>query len=307
MANYIYKKINNSKNVTNKNIENINFYGDKHFPFSEREARLRGTLVTGMPQSGKTNLVKMLADYLMNKGYNIKVLDPSQAWLESTVPYFVELDDFLDLYTIPTTLDKSVVYDISRLYPDEQKIFIGIIIDADFNLLANMDLDFNNPFEWVIYIIEEAQMVIPSGSLRAKYSQQTFRMVSVGRNFNQRYFLVTQRPADVSVKAISRAGQCYFGQHWEENDIMKISRFLGNISNSTPTPSRNKFNMTRELLSSLKIGEFVYLNPYQKIQQKIETPLFEYTKEQIDLREIIQPKKPKGFWEKLYNKWINWK
>lgn len=294
-------KSENASQECNGSVNEISWYGNKSFPFSVREAKDRGTVITGMPKSGKTNLAKMLVHHMMSLGYNVKVFDPSQAWLKSSVPYYLVMDSFMEVQdqAVLSPIDKSIVYDISRMYPEEQKLFIGIVIDSDFDLINDRSL-VDVPHQWIIYVIEEAQMVIPSGSLRAKYAQQTFRMVSVGRNFNQRYFLLTQRPADISVKALSRSGQSYFGQHWEENDIRKISRLLGDKwSDNTPTPKSRKFNFVREILSGLKIGEFVYRNPYEKIQRKIATPLFDYTVEQVDIREIVKPKKKLSFWKKL--------
>jgi len=272
-------------NAKRSKHEVINYY-NVPFPFSTRQAQKRGTAVTGMPESGKTNIAKIQMDYLMEKGFNIKVLDPSQAWLESTIPNYVEVNSFTDLTTVPNPLNKSVVYDISRMFPDEQKIFVGIIIEDDFQKLCeipNLREMSKYPSYWIIYVIEEAQMVVPSGSLRANYAQQTFRMVSVGRNFLQRYVLLTQRPADISVKALSRAGQIYFGQHWEENDIRKISRLL-NI----------KYKECKPLLQSLQIGEFIYLNPYDKMKVKIESPEFKMKVKQVNLMET---EKPKSRWE----------
>ena len=284
----------NKFNAKHNKHEVINYYNIP-FPFSTNEAESRGTAITGMPKSGKSNLAKIIVDYMMGKGYNFKILDPSQTWLGSTVPYYVEVNSFTDLTTVPAPLYKSVVYDTSRMLPDEQKIFVGILIENDFQQICeipNLKELAQYPNYWIIYVIEEAQMVVPSGSLRATYSQQTFRMVSVGRNFLQRYILLTQRPADISVKALSRAGQMYFGEHWEENDIRKLSRLL-NI----------KYKECKPLLQNLQIGEFIYLNPYDKMTVKIRSPEFTMKVKQINLMETMKPKKQswwqnfkEGFW-----------
>jgi len=266
--------------------ENLTDYTQLTFLFSERQAKKRGTFVSGMPESGKTNIAKIIADHLLNKGYIIKCYDPSQAWLESSIPYFVVADEFdwkhiQKIDEIP--VNQSIVYDISRLYPRDQKFFIGHAIQSDFKYICNNP---KPPF-WIIYIIEEAQMVIPTGSLRANYAQTTFHMVSVGRNFNQRYILLTQRPADVSVKALSRVGQAYFGQHWELNDIKRLSHLL-----------LMDFKECREKLGSLQIGEFIYLNPYKKQIEKIQSPLFETTVKPQNYWDIIQPKESRKSWFK---------
>jgi len=147
------------------------------------------------------------------------------------------------------------------------------------------------PIHWTIYIVEESQLVLPSGSLRAKYAQATFRMVSVGRNFLERYILLTQRPADVSTKALSRVGQLFIGQHFEMNDINKIAHLLG-----------YEFKECREILSSLQLGEFIYFNPYNRIRQKIQTPLYVNHRKPVDYFTINQPKKRLGFWGKFFGR-----
>lgn len=262
-------------------------YADWFFPFSEREARSRGTFISGMPRSGKTNLAKILIRHLLYLGYTIRVFDCSQAWLESVVPWFLIIKPWQNLATIPPVpYEQSVVYDTSRLYPQEQALFIGRILDKDWNYSVEHELP-----AWIIYVVEEAQLVMPSGSLRARYAQATYRMVSTGRNFKQRYMFITQRPADVSTKALSRVGQAYIGQHWEVNDIQKLSYLLG-----------WNFEKTRNNLSGLKIGEFIYLNPYDKIQVKIKTPLYTDQKKPRNYLDNIQPTKQKSFWEKLTGK-----
>lgn len=257
------------------------------FDFSLREAKSRGTFISGMPRSGKTNLAKILADYLMKQGFIIKVFDPSMAWLSSSIPHFIRVDEewwrqLNKLNSIP--INQSITYDVSRLYPTVQKQFVAHILNNDFKFACNnMDkMDW-----WTIFFLEESQMFVPSGSLRANFAQTTFRMVSVGRNFKQRYVLITQRPSDVSTRALSRVGQLYIGSHYESNDIKKISNFFNRSQKET-----------YEMLSSLTIGQFVFLNPYERVLKKINTPLFETNIVPKNYLDRPQPKK-RGFWSRI--------
>ena len=264
-----------------------NYFPKLPFDFSLREAKDRGVFISGMPRSGKTNLAKMLADYLLKLGFIIKVFDPSLAWMESSLPYFVRIDEewwrqLNKLNSIP--INQSIVYDMGGLYPNTQKQFVGHVLNSDFKFnYYNMDkVDFT-----ILYFLEECQMIIPSGSLRSNYAQATFRMISVGRNYKQRMVLLSQRPNDVSTKALSRVGLMYVGGHYESNDIKKISNFFNRIPKET-----------YEMLSGLKIGQFMFLNPYEKILKKINTPLFETDITPKDYFDRPQPKK-RGFWSKL--------
>ena len=268
-------EINLSENVLNYNNVNI--------PFSFREAISRGTFITGMPKSGKSNLGKIIAEHLLSKGITIKVFDPSQTWLSSSLPEYIRVwNNLQDCMDIP--LKNSIVFDTSRLYPQIQAEAIGMLVENDFQKI----LEGENSHS-IIYFIEEAQLVLPSGALRARYSQQIFRMVSVGRNFNQRYVLLTQRPADIDVKALSRSGQAYIGQHWEENDLRKLSRLLG-----------EKFEPCRQKLAELQLGEFIYFNPYDKYKIKIETPEYKDNGIIPNFYQKHVGEKKKGFWANLF-------
>lgn len=232
------------------------------FTFDYEEALKRGCFISAMPQLGKSNLAKILVDYLMKQGCVVKVFDNSKVWYRSSVPTYQVIDTTHD-EKIYNPLSVSTIFDISRLYPDEFKSFVATVIGDDFHLVSRLPPAFNDkplPFS-IIYLIEEAQLLMPSGSLRASYAQETFRMVSVGANFNLRYIAITQRPADVSVKMISRTGLRYFGGAWEVNDLRKLRAYTG-----------WKFNETLSRFTSLKVGQFWYQKGRET--RLIKTPLF---------------------------------
>lgn len=203
-----------------------------------------GLFISAIPQHGKTNLAKIIMDNIMSNNFVTRVFDPSQKWLYSNIPYYIEIDSKILKKGFKYPFDGSLVFDISRLHIEKQKEFVKDVLACDFDILAN-----SKPFPFFIaYGLEEAQLYLPQGSLQAKTSQETFRMVSVGHNFRQTNLLLTQRPADVDVRAISRCGQLYIGKHFEENDIRKISRFL----------HWNPKN-TYEKLTKLEKGQFFYM------------------------------------------------
>lgn len=213
-------------------------------PLNLIEFKERGLFISANPQHGKTNLAKIITDITMSNNFVARVFDPSQKWLFSNIPYYIEIDSKAFRKGIKYPFDLSVVFDMSRLRIEEQKSLVKEVLECDFDILAN-----SKPFPFFIcYGLEEAQLYLPQGSLQAKTSQETFRMVSVGHNFRQTNMLLTQRPADVDVRAISRCGQLYIGKHFEENDIRKISRFL-----------HWKPENTYEKLTKLEKGQFYYM------------------------------------------------
>jgi hypothetical protein len=178
------------------------------------------------------------------KGMIVKVVDPSQTWVRnSPVPWYQVVDSWQDLRGIYNDMTQSCVFDISRLYPFEQRLFIAQLVGSDFTYLMNKRNDW-----WINYLLEESHMVVPSGSLRALYAQETMRTITVGRNYGQSVGLITQFPATVDTNAIKACGQAYFGLAWEENDLRKLRNFTG-----------WKKRKAENIFKNLQTGQFVYL------------------------------------------------
>lgn len=232
-------------------------------PFDIIEFKEKGVFISASPQHGKTNLAKLLSDVVMKQNFIVRVFDPSQKWLNSNIPYYMVFKSKHLKKTSKYPFDLSTVFDISRLRIEEQKELVRSVLLTDFEILSETKPNF-----WVAYGLEEAQLYLPTGSLTALANQETFRMVSVGHNFQQTNTLLTQRPADVSVKAIGRCGQLYIGKHFEENDINKLSKYL----HWKPLETYAK-------LTKLQKGQFYYLLLGQK-PIKIDTPLH---------KQILQP------------------
>lgn len=230
----------------------------KQFPLDIKEFKERGVFISASPQHGKTNLGKLIADRLITQNFVIRAFDSSQQWLKSNIPYFLVFrsNDLKKRSKYP--FDLSTTFDISRLRIEEQKELVRRVLEVDFSILSeNTDIPF-----WICYILEEAQLYLPSGSLQATVNQEVLRMVSVGHNFNQTNKILTQRPADVSVKAIGRCGQLFIGKHFETNDIKRLATYLH------WTPKKTYKNLTK-----LEKGEFYYVI-LGKEPVLISTPLF---------------------------------
>ena len=246
-------------------------------PFDVDLALDAGVFVSAVRQHGKTKLCELLVDRLIDKGCFVKVFDVSKAWNDSNIPYRVTLKDCRNVYYPQYG---SVVFDLSRLYMSQQQMVVQLILGADFRQRTASDKPKGLP--WTVYVFEEAQIIMPNGSLRSSYAQEALRTVSVGANFNLGYMLVSQRPADVSTKAISRCSQFYLGRHIEVNDVTKLKRFLG----------IRKYDEAHLLLSKLHKRQFIYYNGNKL--KKFTTPNYI---QHVTQREYRKP----SFWQRLFN------
>lgn len=278
-----------------KNFEHIKYRGVS-IPFSSEAALRRGIFISGNKKSGKTNLMKIFADDLMGKVIKsdrvltkgqpikvvVKILDSSQAWLNSSIPYYqvITFEEIIG-QKWENPININMIFELSKLMPMDQKIFIGEFLGDTFEFIVD------NPIPHFIFVIvEEAQLILPSGSLRALYSQAALRHITVGRNYDLGSASLTQFAAMVSTNVIKQAGLCYMGLAFEENDIRKLRNFIG-----------WKKDKTRKIFSSLKIGEFVYLKTGRNATAlKIKTPEFIPKSEP----EEWVPQRKQSFWRKLF-------
>lgn len=157
-----------------------------------------------------------------------------------------------------------MIFDTSRLYPEEQKLFISWIMARDFEN-ATEDKRVN----WLCHVIEECQLILNSSVLRSREGQEALRWVTVGRNFNLTYIIASQRPSLVSTTAISLMGARYFGQLDEPNDLSKLKKFIRDkeILNRVPELNVGEFVVK---LSEPKIVKMPLFKPYETPQQYIK-------------------------------------
>jgi len=226
------------------------------FPFDIQLAKDTGTLVTGARQHGKSTLTKHMICELRKRGYIVKVFDVAQVWHDVGIPVVIIRGNYFNIEDLNPM--ESRVFDISRLYPLQQKEFVMNILSQDFAIYSE-----NSLRTWLFYVLEEGQIVLPK-SLKAMYAQEAMRTVSIGANYKTSYILTSQRPADLSTEAISRCGQLFIGKHFEENDIKKLSKYLG-----------WKWTEARERLSKLQKGQFIrFASKPELIQSSTWMPIY---------------------------------
>lgn len=206
------------------------------FDFDLNEALKSGVFIAGGKQCGKTNLAKTLADLFMKHGCIVKVFDTSQQWLDSSVPYIIEVNQ--PLLDIP--LYESVVFDLSRLYASQIKAFITQVLSKEFSLQVVTP---KHERKWIVYVLEECQILIPQGKLRNKESQEVLRLLTSGANYNLSYVAITQRPSTTDTTVMELAFQRYFARLDGENDKRKIKTYIKDYA---------------QQLDSLNVGEFIY-------------------------------------------------
>lgn len=258
------------------------YYADRNpslrFPFDMWKHIENGTFTSGGKSSGKTNLNKVLVDKMIkfppftyeDRRYNkivVKLFDISQAWSlrASPIPIYQEITYDGDFGECVNSMNESCVYDISQLdSPDLIRLFISSIISEDLRYVMNNRLPY-----WYTYVLEEAQFLVPSGTLSGKSnhigSAEMFKMITVGRNFGMTHGLLCQFPSTVDTNAIKACGQAYFGYAWEANDIRKVKNLLG----------WKKKDVEKQLPALYK-GQFVYQKiGGGRVQEIIRTPKFE--------------------------------
>jgi len=236
----------------------IKYRGVK-IPFSFELALKRGLFISGGKGSGKTNLMKIFVNEIMGKTFPsnrivtkgedrtvvIKVVDPSQAWYGSSLPYYQVVTSIRDIVDgkVDNPLGTDMLYDTSRLKPYDQKLFIAELLGSTFDYIVDNIVPI-----WIYFVLEESQMIFPSGSLRALWAQEGLRAITVGRNYDEGVGSLTQFPATVSTNLVKACGLSYFGVAWEENDIRKLQRYV-------------KWKRPRcdAVFPNLDVGQFVYL------------------------------------------------
>jgi len=221
----------------------------KEFEIDIAEALNSGIFISGTSASGKSNLGFIVSDMLMRKGVTVYAIDPSQAWQRSSIPNRIMIPKPMKVeWRDPC----STVFDISRLNVLQQKIFVEGFCRTIFNARANSEY---RPKTFIFF--EEAHLYFPEGCMRAKSYQEALRIVTVGRNFNVRFGLITQWCALIDKVVLRFPRQKWFGYTDEKNDVQYLQNFVGDKANE---------------LETLEVGEFLY--DYGKVTKKVKVPLF---------------------------------
>jgi len=203
--------------------------------FDTKEAMKSGTFVCGMTGSGKSDLAMRFAEEMMKEGVLVYVFDPAQAWQkQSNVPNVSTIRSTNSTW-LPS---ESTIFDISMMTILDQQEFIENFCRM---LFMNRALSEEDPPTWLVF--EEAQLYLPQGALRAKGFQELVRVVSVGRNYNIKFCLVTPFASQVDKYIVKLCGQRYFGYTCEPNDIKYLKGYL---------------EERVEELKKMKAGQFFY-------------------------------------------------
>lgn len=193
-------------------------------PFDVNESKESGFYVSGTSGSGKTQLTKHLVNSLLGANCAVLVFDTSQAWNNNS--------PIANVVTLKTPLGQTIdypltdtVFDISRLKIGERGLFVNAICRAVMELRANQPNPRSLP--WIFLVFEEAQLYIPQGCMRSLRNYgSVLDVITVGRNYNVRFGIISQFPANIDKLPIKICQQRFFGLTTEKNDITYLKAFL---------------------------------------------------------------------------------
>ena len=225
------------RNPESKNAEWLDSSKDaetSEFRVDSEEAMRTTSFVSGSRGVGKSDVCMRIAEQLQNHGITVIVFDPSCDWVKrSSIEQYLTVKSYSDL-PIPET---SVIFDISRLTPNEAQRSVERFCKTLF------EFQIDNSVERFYIIFEEAQIYFPLAALSSKNTQNTMRLLTVGRNFNVSMGAISQFPALVSKELIKHSGQLWIGCCAEPNTVRYWSGIIGKSA---------------EKLKDLQNGEFVY-------------------------------------------------
>jgi len=206
------------------------------FQFDDAEAMRTTSFVSGSRGVGKSDVAMRIAQELHNEGITVIVFDPSMDWLKrSSIAQYFTVKPFSDL-PIPET---STIFDISRLTPNQAQQ----TVERFCKMLFEFQVDTAVKRFYIVF--EEAQIYFPLSALSSKNTQNTMRLLTVGRNFNVSMCAISQFPALVSKELIKHSGQLFLGYASEPNTLTYWKGILGKKA---------------EQLKELDNGEFIYFN-----------------------------------------------
>lgn len=223
----------------------------KKFSFDVDEALKTGFYVSGTPGSGKSDIAMLCADRLREAGAIVMVWDPSQDWLERyPIPYILTFKN--PPYNLEAVKLKDAIFDTSSLTVLQMQEAADRFCWLLYNYQAQLPKEQRRQF---FLIFEEAQILLPQGSMRAKRLQNIVRMLTVGRNYKIRAGTITQFAAMVDKDATRYMKQRYYGWTSEVNDVSYIGKIIGDVEANN--------------LRYYNAGDFTYDYPNKQILEKI--------------------------------------
>jgi len=248
-----------------------------------REILKTGLICVATKGHGKTNAIKVLTRELLHRGFaNVKVFDLALNWLfdfEQLTYQLLEQDtDIINA--------NNCIYDFT-LINNQNMINHAMqhLMKVDFHNKARMKLTCDGKiYQWLVYVIEEAQNIIGSSALRGRENGFWLKAISTSRNFGLAYIFIGQRLADISTKAVERCGGYLLGKMTGDNDLRKVKALGG--------------KELREQVKQLEVGSFIYYNG--NTTQQIDFPLFEsYGRPKPYNELIVKPSHENGLIAKI--------
>jgi len=188
------------------------------FQFDTKEAMQTTCFIFGSRGIGKSDIAMRIVDKLNNDGVICIVFDPSMDWIQrGSVSQYSTTKPFSDLQ-IP---EHSMIFDISRLTPNDAQRSVEQFCKTLF------DFQVDNSTKRFYLVFEESQIYFPLSALSSKNTQNTMRVLTVGRNFNISLAAISQFPAIISKELIKHAGQIFIGYASEPNTLSYWKGILG--------------------------------------------------------------------------------
>lgn len=256
-------------------MSNQTFETKMSIPFDVKEACETGFYTSGTSGSGKTTLAKHLVESLLFNGCIVMVLDASRAWcppnstpIRNVVKLNTPIWNNPDDYSVIDT-----VFDMSKLSVSERFTFCDQLCKGVMNSRVNV----YNPktLPWLFLIFEEAQLYLSNGCMRSlrRYGN-VLNVVSNGRNFNVRFGLITQFPANVDKAPVKITQQRYFGWTTEKNDLAYIKSFLNTKQELEQLKNLNKLEFLFQYRGRV---EKIKIAPYGMLPTQRQTNDFSYS------------------------------
>jgi hypothetical protein len=235
---------------------NENLESSSDFEVDLEEAMRTTCFIAGSRGVGKSDVVMRIAERMQNEGIIVIVFDPSMDWLKrSNIEKYITVTPYSDL-PIPET---STIFDVSRLTPNEMQQCVEEFCKKLF------EFQVGNSAKRFYLVLEEAQIYFPLNSLRSLKTQNSMRLLTVGRNFNVSMCAVSQFPALIDKEMIKHSGQIWIGYASEPNSLKYWRGIIGKRA---------------EKLRELQNGQFVYycrnkittieIEPYESAIQKTQ-------------------------------------
>jgi hypothetical protein len=236
------------RNLETKHAEWLNNGSDletSDFQFDIIEAMQTTTFISGSRGVGKSDIAMRIVDQLTSEGIISVAFDSSLDWLKrSSIQKYITVKPYMDL-NVP---DQNTIIDMSMLTPIQQQQCVERFCEKLFQ--HQIETECRTRF-YVVF--EESQIFFPLNSLRSKNTQNSMRLLTIGRNINTSICAISQFPSLIDCELRKNAQQIYVGCTSEPNTLAYWRGILGKNA---------------EQLKDLENGEFVYYcrNKLSKIQ-----------------------------------------